>query len=127
MKKPGEIVKELIKERGSTQEKDAKAIGITQGALSEFISGKREFRSEQIRKLCKFYNISADYLLGLSEISSTDPDDRAICERFGLKEKDFDLLKNAFYHREELADIALELRQLANEAEYLREILCFGK
>ena len=118
---------EALASSGKKQKELAERLNVTDNTISYFCKGSRTPNLAQIIKIAEFTNVSTDYLLGLSEISSTDPDDRAICERFGLKQKDFDLLVNAFNHREEIADAVIEIRELIKSAEYLRDMLCFGK
>lgn len=60
-------LKELRKEKGYSQKEVAKAIGITLSAYSNYEQGIREPSYEILILLCKFYNVSADYLLGLKE------------------------------------------------------------
>ena len=62
-----ERLKDLRSEKGVTQREVASAIGVTLSAYSNYEQGLREPNVEIIIKLCKYYNVSADYLLGLSE------------------------------------------------------------
>ena len=114
-------------DRRISRQQIAGAIGCDVSTITKHYNGYQAIDIEFLYKYAKYFNISADYLLGLSDVSSTDPDDRAICERFGLKQKDFDLLINAFNNREEIADAVIEIRELIKSAEYLRDMLCFGK
>ena len=50
-----------------SQDAVAKAIGISRGALSFYENGERKPDAEAIFKICQYYNISADSLLGLGE------------------------------------------------------------
>ncbi|MBR2338376.1 MAG: helix-turn-helix transcriptional regulator [Clostridia bacterium] len=43
----------------------AKVLGTTQQYYSEYENGKRKLPLDQLIKLCQFYNVSADYILGL--------------------------------------------------------------
>lgn len=40
-------------------------LGCQQSAISKYETRKVPYRIEDIIKLCKFYNVSADYVLGL--------------------------------------------------------------
>lgn len=40
-------------------------LGCQQSAISKYETRKVPYRVEDIIKLCKFYNVSADYVLGL--------------------------------------------------------------
>ena len=84
---PGERVEDLIKEKGGSITGDAEKIGTSQCTLSDFINGKRSIRSDTLKKLCEYYNVSSDYILGLSDVPSPNAETRAICEKTGLSEK----------------------------------------
>ena len=58
---------EIRKERGLSQEKVAQVLQIPQQQYSRYESGKNEIPVRHVIALCKFYGISADWLLGLTE------------------------------------------------------------
>lgn len=62
-----EKLKLLRKEMGVSQKVVAKAIGITLSAYSNYEQGLREPSNEILVKLCKYFNVTADYLLGLED------------------------------------------------------------
>ena len=64
----GERLKEARKAKGITQEEAGKALGILQTAYSRFERGVFQLNYEQLIILCRLFDCSADYLLGLSEI-----------------------------------------------------------
>lgn len=51
--------------RGYTQKQVATALGVTYNAISQYESGTREPSIDLLIKLCKFFDVSADYLIGL--------------------------------------------------------------
>lgn len=57
----------LRREQNITQKNAAEALGISQALLSHYEKGIRECNMEFIRKAAVFYDVTADYLLGLSE------------------------------------------------------------
>lgn len=57
-------LKELRKEAEVSQSKVAKELGITAGAYANYEQGTREPSLDMVVKLCDFYKVSADYLLG---------------------------------------------------------------
>lgn len=63
----GARLKELRLERNLRLKDVAEAVGVTLNAISMYESNTREPNIDIIKKLCKFYNVSADYLLGLSD------------------------------------------------------------
>ena len=62
-----EKLKLLRKEMGISQKVVANAIGITLSAYSNYEQGLREPSNEILVKLCKYFNVTADYLLGLED------------------------------------------------------------
>ena len=58
-------LKESRKNAGYTQAKVAEILSMPQQQYSRFENGKYELNYAQIVKLCKLYDISSDYLLGL--------------------------------------------------------------
>lgn len=67
MKTYVEIIRELREDRDLNQSQIAKVLGTTQQVYSRYEKGENEMPVRHIVTLCKFYNVSADYLLGLKE------------------------------------------------------------
>ena len=57
----------LRKEKNRSQKEAAYELGISQALLSHYENGIRECRLDFVAKACDYYDVSADYLLGLSE------------------------------------------------------------
>lgn len=62
-----ERLKELRIEKGLLQKDVANAIGITTNAYAHYEQGVREPSIEIIKALCRYFVVSADYLLGLED------------------------------------------------------------
>jgi transcriptional regulator with XRE-family HTH domain len=60
-------IQELRQKKGTSQRVAAMELGISQALLSHYENGVREPRLAFIGVLAKYYNVSADYLLGLDE------------------------------------------------------------
>ncbi len=67
MKYYTERLKEIREYKQIPQKEIAAKLGISQQHYSMYETGKRIFNAEQIVLICMQYNISADYLLGLSD------------------------------------------------------------
>ncbi|MCQ2418338.1 MAG: helix-turn-helix domain-containing protein [Clostridia bacterium] len=65
MKQYYEILRELREDRDLTQAQIAKVLGTTQQVYSRYEKGENEMPVRHVITLCKFYGISADYVLGL--------------------------------------------------------------
>ena len=65
--KVGQNLKEARKFKKLTQKEVATILHMTQQQYSRFENGVFELNYEQIIFLCKLYDLSSDYLLGLKE------------------------------------------------------------
>ena len=65
LKKVNEIIRDLREDNDFNQKDVAKVLGISQQVYSRYELGINEIPQRHIIALCKFYNVSADYLLGL--------------------------------------------------------------
>ncbi|HJD05605.1 MAG TPA: helix-turn-helix domain-containing protein [Candidatus Onthoplasma faecipullorum] len=64
----GKLIRELRKEKGITQTELAKEISTTQDTISLWELGKSYPDIINVVKLCKFFGVTSDYLLGLNDI-----------------------------------------------------------
>lgn len=60
-------LKELRNERNLTCKEVAEAVGLTKNAITNYETGLREPSLETLKALCLFYEVTADYLLGLTD------------------------------------------------------------
>ena len=60
-------LKELRTAKGISQKELGQAIGATYSAISYWEKGINEPKVNYIIALCKYFEVSADYLLGLSD------------------------------------------------------------
>ncbi|MBQ7874720.1 MAG: helix-turn-helix transcriptional regulator [Oscillospiraceae bacterium] len=60
-------LKDLREDRDLTQKQIAEVIKTTQQQYSKIESGKSDISGEKLKLLAKFYNVSADYILGLTD------------------------------------------------------------
>ena len=60
-------LRDLRLEKGVLQKDVAKAIGVTTSTYGNYELGLREPSIQIIIKLCKYFNVSADFLLGLDD------------------------------------------------------------
>lgn len=121
----------LLADQKVSQKALAEELGVLPNVISYFCKGTRTPNTEQIIKIAKFFNVSTDYLLGLTDVKSTNTSIKDICEYTGLNEKSIyriskltsapkgeELLKcNNF----ELDTTALEL-----SVKTLNDIICSG-
>ena len=67
MKYYTERLRELRDYNQIAQKEIAEKLGVSQQHYSMYETGKRVLNAEQIILICKEYNVSADYLLGLTD------------------------------------------------------------
>ncbi|MBQ9071423.1 MAG: helix-turn-helix transcriptional regulator [Clostridia bacterium] len=60
-------LKNLREDRDLTQRELGKIINKSQQGYSHIEEGRAELKIDDLKKLCKFYKVSADYLIGLSD------------------------------------------------------------
>ncbi len=84
-----EIFRERLKElRGNSRLQDvAKDIGISRASLGYYENGDRKPDIEILLKLADYYHVSCDYLLGISDVKSTDSTVQGIVSKTGLSER----------------------------------------
>ena len=88
-------LKECMKEKGIIQQQLADELHTSRQAVSLYLTGQSIPPLDKLLLIVKFLNVSADYLLGLSDVSSVDLDIKAMCEYTALTEDTISLL-NAF-------------------------------
>ncbi len=62
-----EIIRELREDRDLKQSEVAKLLGTTQQVYSRYENGVNELPIRHLRTLCKYYHVSADYILGIGK------------------------------------------------------------
>ena len=67
MKNYYEIIRELREDNDLTQQEIADVLGTTQQVYSRYEKGINEMPIRHIITLCKYYKVSSDYILGLTD------------------------------------------------------------
>lgn len=67
MKIFAERLRKVREERGESREDLGKAIGVGVSQISEMENDRKGTTLEKLVVLCRHYNVSADYLLGLAD------------------------------------------------------------
>lgn len=93
-KSTGQIIKELRESQGMTQSDLAKEMNVSRQIISYYETNARMPNIDDIKRFAKRFNVSADYLLGLSPNPTTDPEVKAICSYTGLSEEAVSELHN---------------------------------
>lgn len=78
---------------GESQQELADKIGVKRETVKFWESGDRQIKGGDIVKLAEHFNVSADYLLGLSDVPTNDKDFAFVCNYTGLSERAVSLLE----------------------------------
>ena len=74
--------------RGNTSQEDLAAeIRETRAIVRNWELGKSEIKHPALKKLAEHFHVSADYLLGLTDVKTEDRDLRFVCDYLGLSEE----------------------------------------
>lgn len=114
---------ELKKESGETNKDLQDVFGLSLSALINYQTGKRIPDIAFLHKLAQHFGVSADYLLGLSDVRSTEQDIQTACEVTGLSEKAVLSLhenkeKNDMYNEMILSENFHEIAVLLHQLKY---------
>ena len=76
-----------------TQEEMGKRLGLTRNTIAQYYNRKRVPDAPTLYKICDACNVSADWLLGLSDVKIPDADVQAVSKYTGLTPEALDSLK----------------------------------
>lgn len=92
---------ELREKAGKKRQEVADDLGISRASLEYYEKGKRKPDTDILFRIAKYFNTSADYLIGLSDVLTTDKDLKFVCEYTGLSDEAVENMQshknNAFY------------------------------
>jgi len=80
-------LRDLLDKRNKTNKELADFISVSQQAVNLYASGNSQPTIDKLVKIARFFNVSTDYLLGISDISSQDVTVQAFSKFSGLKEQ----------------------------------------
>lgn len=110
-----ERIREIIDKSGLTREAIASGIGMDASTVTKYYNGDRNLTVDAVVRFSKFFNVSADYILGLSRFEIIDETFKLISECTGLNVKSVKELNNNMAHKDLLND--------NNYFNYLNEII----
>lgn len=79
---------------------DGKSITITEQSLNNYEKGQQLPDISRLYCICKSLNVSADYLLGLSDVQNPETDYQAINKMIGLTDEAITVLRNSVKEKE---------------------------
>lgn len=77
----------LLPEKKTTQEGLAKEVGVTRQAIAQYKDGKTQPTIDVLERMADYYEVTTDFLLGRTDVSSMDTDLQKVSKFTGLSEK----------------------------------------
>ena len=88
-----ENIKDLFKKSGMSQLELHSLTKVHQGTISNIINNKaKNISADTIYKIANAFNVSTDYLFGLSDEKTTDKATKELCSTLGLSERSVEIL-----------------------------------
>ncbi|MBQ8943893.1 MAG: helix-turn-helix transcriptional regulator [Clostridia bacterium] len=87
-------LKPLIDNSGKTNNDIAVAIGCDKSLVTKHYNGDKTISLDFIIKYAKYFNVSTDYLLGLTNTASNNEDIQTLCKKIPLSEDSASILFN---------------------------------
>lgn len=109
-----ERMTELRKKHNFTQEDIAKYLDCNRATVANYENGKRQPDYNTLIKLAQKYSVSTDYLLGLTDVTTTDRNLKFICDYTGLSEEAIASLVNLIKSEPEEHKLKLKKVELSN-------------
>ncbi len=94
----GQRINSALAKANKMQKDLASHLGVRDNTVSYYCSGSRTPNTAQIIEIAKFLNVSTDYLLGLSDIQTSNIDKKEICRRLHIPDEMYDVLRELFLH-----------------------------
>lgn len=84
------------KNTGLSHDEICRQIGASSGGLSEWMSDNKTASIDNLAKISKYFGVSTDYLLGLSNLKTPDVDIQKACELTGLSDDAIKILRDSY-------------------------------
>ncbi len=83
----GKRIDWIRRKRGMKQEELGKELGKTKKTIVEYETGKSKIPIDTIIRIAKILKVTTDYLLGVTDLESTNEKDKIIHKAFGFSDK----------------------------------------
>lgn len=83
----GSRIKSALAMNNTFQRELAKQLNVQENIVSYWCKGNRTPNASQIIQIANYLNVSTDYLLGVTDVTTTDKDLQFVCDYTGLKEE----------------------------------------
>ena len=114
-------LRKLMWEKKITQDELKDVLGVaTRQSVTGYIDGSTAPSAEKIASVARYFHVSADYLLGLSDVPSATPEMKAAAAFTGLSEKAVSLLSSI---NDYSFDLVSALSFLLEDVGFYRSVL----
>lgn len=94
-------LKAIMKEKGVTQQQLAEQLHMTRQAVSLYLTGQALPAIDKLLTITDYFDVSADYLIGKTDVRTQDTDVKMICDYTGLSEEAVANLHNLYHELRE--------------------------
>lgn len=107
-------LKQAIDNSRMTREQIADKVQCDTSSITKYYTGDRYPKTDVIIKLAELFNVSTDYLLGITRTATTDKNMQFICDYTGLDEKAVKILNTLKENDKYINSVMLYIKQLKN-------------
>lgn len=104
-----ERFKKLRLEKKLSLQKVAQDLNVTAQSLSLYEKGQRTINIDLLKRTAEYFKVSSDYLIGISDVASTDTDLKTACKYIGLSEESVKCISSMSHRYEDKYRRALNL------------------
>ena len=108
-------LRELRKEKGVSQDQLSKELGVSKSTIGLYETGDTLPDAKTLRDLAVYFDASADWLLGLSDVKTLDKNIRNICEYTGISENNIKWISRINLHQTMTEDLSKQLLKSLND------------
>lgn len=109
----GMRINDLIIENNTTANYVADKLDISKATMSDIINDvDKGYNYKYFVKLADYFNVSTDYILGVTDVATTDKDLKFVCDYTGLKEVAINSLHNIKKYKNSDCEILIEQEQI---------------
>lgn len=97
-------IRRLLEKNNIKQKELAHYLNVSDNTVSYYCNGTRIPNLEQMKKIAVFFDTTVDFLVGLTNVESTETDIKSICDYIGLTEDAVDTIMDIRYKHPELIE-----------------------
>lgn len=122
-----ERLREIMQDHGTTQQELAEYVGKSRQAIGYYADGSSSPDWQTLANLARYFEVSTDWLLGLTDAKSTDFDIQQTCKYTGLSEESVKFLSGKGNPYIGAINVLLESSQSVSFASYLHIFFTSGE